>query len=232
MTPLELEAVPEFEEFGITAFTTTRQAGDFSLSSREPAGDVLARWLSLGHDRANRCERIVYSHQVHGTRVLAHGSGWSGLLRAGDADGHFAAASPTLMAVTLADCVPVFLAHPSGAAAMLHSGWKGTAARIALEGVARFESAGLGARDLIAHCGPSICGSCYEVGPDVYARLTGHIVEQPTKVDLRAEIAAQLREAGVRRITISESCTRCNNDRFYSHRCGDSGRQVGVIVSR
>jgi len=232
MTSREVESVPEFDEFGITAFTTTRQAGDFNPSSRDQAGDVLARWLGLDQDRGTPHERIVVAHQVHGTRVLVHRSGWNGLLRAGDADGHFAAGSPTLMAVTLADCVPIFLGHPSGAAAVLHSGWKGTAAGIALEGVARFASAGLAAHDVVAHCGPSICDRCYEVGPDVYERVTGRSVEHPTTVDLRARIAEQLRDAGVRRVTISGWCTRCNNDRFFSHRCGDSGRQVGVIVSR
>jgi hypothetical protein len=30
---------------------------------------------------------------------------------------------------------------------------------------------------------------------------------------------------------VSESCTRCNNDRFYSHRAGDAGRQVGVLIA-
>jgi len=35
----------------------------------------------------------------------------------------------------------------------------------------------------------------------------------------------------VRDISISDFCTRCDNDRFYSHRAGDAGRQLGVIVA-
>ncbi|MBL8983395.1 MAG: laccase domain-containing protein, partial [Gemmatimonadetes bacterium] len=30
---------------------------------------------------------------------------------------------------------------------------------------------------------------------------------------------------------ISRWCTRCDNARFYSHRCGDAGRQLGVIAA-
>jgi polyphenol oxidase len=36
---------------------------------------------------------------------------------------------------------------------------------------------------------------------------------------------------GVREITISERCTRCDNDRFFSHRAGDAGRQLGVMLA-
>ena len=38
-------------------------------------------------------------------------------------------------------------------------------------------------------------------------------------------------QAGVRDVSISPWCTRCDNDRFFSHRAGDAGRQLGVIVA-
>jgi copper oxidase (laccase) domain-containing protein len=81
------------------------------------------------------------------------------------------------------------------------------------------------------HLGPSICGRCYEVSPDAYAAVTGRTVNAPTAVDLRAAIADHARGAGVRQISTSGFCTRCDNDRFYSHRAGDAGRQLGVIVA-
>jgi copper oxidase (laccase) domain-containing protein len=31
-------------------------------------------------------------------------------------------------------------------------------------------------------------------------------------------------------VSISDRCTRCDNDRFYSHRAGDAGRQLGVLL--
>jgi polyphenol oxidase len=153
-------------------------------------------------------------------------------LRGEDADGHLSLERGTAMAVTVADCVPVFLAHPSGATAALHSGWRGTAGRITERAIELLCARGMAAGELHLHCGPAICGRCYEVSPDVYGQLTGRQVEASTTVDLRAVIADHARTLGVRRISISPLCTRCDNDRFYSHRAGDTGRQLGVIVAR
>jgi YfiH family protein len=136
------------------------------------------------------------------------------------------------MAVTVADCVPVFLAHPSGAAASLHSGWRGTAARITEAAIAQFDALGLLASDLRLHCGPAICGRCYEVSAEVAAQLTGRDPGRPTTVDLRSIIADHARSAGVREISLSPLCTKCDNDRFFSHRAGDEGRQLGVVFAQ
>lgn len=225
------EEVPDFADFGVRAFTTTRLAGSYAWHSAEPAAEVFARWEALGAElRAAGAPRLASAHQVHGARVLEYTAGWEGLLRAHDADGHFASARGTAMAVTIADCVPVFLAHPSGAAGIVHSGWRGTVARIVEQGIEAFERAGFKAADLRIHLGPAICGKCYEVSAEVYAELTGRTVEVPTPVDLRAIIADQARGKGVRQITMSAKCTRHDNALFYSHRAGDSGRQLGVIA--
>jgi hypothetical protein len=135
------------------------------------------------------------------------------------------------MAVSIADCVPVFIAHQSGAAALLHSGWRGTAGRIIERALDVFEDRGIPASELVVHLGPAICGACYEVSPDVFERLTGRSTDRPTTVDLRVLIADHARLRGARRISISASCTRCNNDRFYSHRAGDAGRQLAVLIA-
>ena len=228
----EVEVVPGFAELGAVAFTTTRQQGSFALQSSEPAATVFRRWGALAATLRPHARRLATSHQVHGDAVLLHSPGWAGWLRAPEGDGHLALEPGTAMTVTVADCVPVFLAHPRGAAAVVHSGWKGTEVAIAARAVSMFVDAGFAARELAVHCGPSICGRCYEVSPDVYARLTGVRLAAPAPVDLRALIAAQVAALGVRDVSISPWCTRCHNDRFYSHRCADDGRQLGVIVAR
>jgi YfiH family protein len=226
------EPAPGFAELGLVAFTTTRQAGSFGLVSDEPSAAVWGRWLALAASLAPRSDRLAFAHQVHGRTVVEHVPGWRGLLRASDADGHLDLRGATAMAVTLADCVPVFIGHPSGVAGIVHSGWKGTVARIVAAAIARFVDAGMPPRELVVHCGPAICGQCYLVGREVYGQLTGESVDTPTPVDLRALIAGDARRTGVTKVTVSDSCTRCDNDRFFSHRCGDAGRQLGVIVSR
>ncbi|HEX4935881.1 MAG TPA: polyphenol oxidase family protein, partial [Gemmatimonadaceae bacterium] len=194
----DLEPVPGFDALGVLAFTTTRARGDFALQSREPAADVFGRWQELLDMLGPHAARLAFAHQVHGDRLLLHEGGWTGWMRAPEADGHLALAPGTAMAVTVADCVPVFLAHPGGAVGVVHSGWRGTLANVTARAVDRLVVAGIPARELHAHCGPSICGDCYEVSPDVYGQLTGRTVPRPTPVDLRALIADDLRAAGVR----------------------------------
>jgi len=233
IAPDQVEVVDDFSPFGVRAFTTTRHVGSFGTASAEPVRDVIARWDAL---RATLAEsgvlRLATGAQVHGSRVQWHEPGWSGWLRGPAADGHATSTRGTAVAVSIADCVPVFVAHASGAIALLHSGWRGTAARIVDEGIAVLTREGLAASDLRMHLGPAICGRCYEVSPDVYAQLTGKSVAGPTCVDLRALIASRARELGVGDVSISASCTRCDNDRFFSHRAGDAGRQVAVLAAR
>lgn len=228
----EAETVDDFAAFGIRALTTTRANGSFGLATDESAAQVMSRWRTLREELEPGGARLASATQVHGARVVVHDSTWEGWLRVDAADGHVAADRGLALAVTVADCVPVFIAHPSGAVALLHSGWRGTAARIVERGIAALAQRGFSGSELRIHLGPSICGNCYEVGPDVFGQLTGSSSSGGSRcVDLRSLIADQARAAGVRHLTTSAYCTRCDNDRFYSHRCGDAGRQIAVIFA-
>jgi YfiH family protein len=227
----QAEEVPELADFGIRAFTTTRASGSFGVGTSEPVVDVMGRWDRLRDELRSGGARFATATQVHGTAVLVHHAGWDGWLRGDAADGHLSMSRGTALAVTVADCVPVFLAHASGAVALLHSGWRGTAARIVERGIEALAHRGVPPAELRLHTGPAICGKCYEVSAEVYAQLTGRDPGKPTTIDLRALIANHARALGVRHITTSPSCTRCDNDRFYSHRAGDAGRQLGVMIA-
>jgi polyphenol oxidase len=227
------EVIPDFESWGIRAFTTTRNAGTFSLSSTEPVNEVMARWTAVQHEIADTARRLASIRQVHGTRVLVHTGGWEGWLRSADeADGHIASEKGIALAVGIADCVPVFIAHPSGVVALVHSGWRGTAAGITAEALAALARNGLPPDELAIHLGPAICGRCYEVSAEVREQLTRHPANRAGHVDLRSLIAEHATEIGVQKITVSSFCTRCDNDRFFSHRAGDPGRQIAVIAAK
>lgn len=225
------EEIADLAALGFIAFTTTRDAGTFGTAGREAVGEVMGRWWSLVDGLREYSPRLATARQVHGNHVLVHRLTWEGWLRGDAADGLVATERGIALAITVADCVPVFIAHPSGACALLHAGWRGTAARILAQGVAELRKAGLAARDLRVHLGPSICGGCYEVGPDVYSQVTGRRAASNTCVDLRAVLAAQANDLGIHAVTISERCTRCDNDRFFSHRAGDGGRMLAVLVA-
>ena len=125
-----VEPIEDFLEFGIEAFTTTRDTGSFGTATDEPVAEVMGRWEGLHRYVSGTASRFATARQVHGKRVLSHASCWSGWLRGDAADGHLTMHRGIGLAVTVADCVPVFIAHPSGAAALLHAGWRGTAAGI------------------------------------------------------------------------------------------------------
>jgi polyphenol oxidase len=227
-----VESIDAFASFGVRAYVTTRHFGTLSNASTEPVSVIMDRWSRL-RTEILAARRFATAHQVHGTTVITHIPGWTGWLRGDAADGHIAAQRGTGLAVTVADCVPVFLAHPSGAVAAVHSGWRGTAAGILGVALAQLANLGYAAHDVRVYLGPAICGKCYEVSPDVHHQLTGQTPDRPTVVDLRALLASQARAAGVRatEILVSERCTRCDNDVYYSHRAGDAGRQVGAIIA-
>lgn len=225
------ETVPGLSAFGMRAFTTTRQTGSFGTSSDEAVRAVMGRWSRLRDELRSGGARLATATQVHGANVLIHQPGWSGWLRSDGADGHISIERGTALAVSVADCVPVFIAHPAGAIALLHSGWRGTAARIVERAIDALAFRGFPADELLVHAGPAICGACYEVSGDVYAELTGTNPGRPTTIDLRALIAEHANARGVKHITTSAWCTRCHNDRFFSHRAGDGGRQLGVMIS-
>ena len=227
-------ALEGFAPLGITAFVTTRAAGSFGLGAGAPEGEVeaAARWQSLQAQlAAAHVPHLTSARQVHETTVLTHDGAAlnAGLHRHEGADGHLLR-GPGALAVTIADCVPVLVAHPDGMVAAVHAGWRGVAGGILEVAVHAFARAGLAAADLRMHLGPAICGRCYEVGPDVFEKLTGWQTTRPRQVDLRALLAEQAKSLGVRHWSASPECTRCDNQLFYSHRAGDDGRQIAVIA--
>lgn len=233
----------------------TARGRDFGVTSSGRSSERPDAWQALASTLG--FDRVVVPRQVHGTEVIAvddsssRGAGHGtpvgatagtgvanpsrrGVLRvAGTADGLVGDRRGLLLAVTVADCVPVYAVEPgSGALGLFHAGWRGTAAGVAERGIERMEGAfGIRAPDLFVHLGPAICGACYEVGADVMTAFGRGGASG--RIDLRAELARRLRELGVAatRITTSRWCTRCRADQFHSHRGseGTAGRMAAYL---
>ena len=236
--------VPRFElqewreRFGLVAGITGR--GDepglgFDLAFRpgEAGQAPRARWEELRTAEPGFAG-FIRGGQVHGTRVEWHqqqGDGWTPLQ---ETDGHATALKGALLAVTVADCIPVYLVAPrSGAIALLHSGWRGTAGGILAQGVSRLrERANATASDIVMHCGAGICGECYEVGSEVLEAfgLRGD-GRGPWKLDLRERLVEQGEQLGIKEITTSAWCTAHHRPLFHSHRAsgGSDGRMAAFL---
>ena len=146
--------------------------------------------------------------------------------------------------VFTADCTPLLFHDPvTGAVGAAHAGWRGTAKGIGARVVeAMVENFGSKPEDIRAAIGPNI-GMChFETDADVPDamieafgdEMNAYIEKKGEKyfLDLKAINAHVLRRAGVRHIEISDACTMCEPDRFWSHRVtkGVRGSQGAVIV--
>lgn len=207
------------------------RAWDMALFGSSPAGSVLDRWEVLL--ASVPVHGAAHSRQVHGAAVRWHDSPSPGLRIAPPGDGHVTAAPGLLLAVSVADCVPILLVAPERrVVGAVHAGWRGAAAGI-LEATLSLlaERVDVEPRDLHIHMGPSICGRCYEVGPEVHAALGEPVPPAATAVDLPGNLARRALALGVpgEQVTRSSFCTRCGPVGLFSHRGGDAGRQVGFI---
>jgi len=146
-----------------------------------------------------------------------------------------------VLGIQTADCVPILLADRKGhAVGAIHAGWRGTASRIAQKTVERLvRDYGIPADDLIAVIGPHNAVCCYEVGEEVVEAMNdpATIFRKPewSKPHLNQAFAnqRQLIAAGIPedQIVISNLCTQCRSDLFYSYRRDGSraGRMLSVI---
>jgi YfiH family protein len=226
-------AVPRLEltdwakRYGLVAGITTRPLS-LGLWSDEPVGQVIGRWRAFRATFGARFPSIVLSHQVHGTDVHWHDGLPEGWLILDGIDGHATTDRGTLLTVTVADCIPVYLTMPQkGAVALLHAGWRGTADGILEQCVELLKWRGFAkSRDIVMHCGVGICGRCYEVGSEVAVQfgLSGTVL-----LDLRAILTQQARKLGIVEISVSPWCSAEERDRFYSHR-GSRGRDGRMVA--
>lgn len=175
--------------------------------------------------------RVLIGRQVHEAHIRRHDGPTEPSAYAEpapglpEADGHATDQPGLAPLVFVADCLPVALAGERGVA-MVHCGWRGMAAGIIKRGV---EEVGATA----AVVGPGIGPCCYEVGDEVLDAFAGlgKGVADGRMLDLREVARRLLAEARVEQVEISDLCTSCHTDLFFSHRRdkGRTGRQAGLV---
>jgi YfiH family protein len=227
---------------------TTRQ---LRLRPSTPADPQLQAWTQAAASLGAGLEEVMRIRQVHGrtVRVLRRGeTNAHDLAERPDADALIANEPGLVLAVQVADCVPMLMAdRRGGAVGAVHAGWRGTVAGIAARAVeAITQEFGTAASDLVVAIGPSIGACCYEVGDelrdafrsagateDQLARWFSRTATGSLRLDLWTVNHDQLVAAGVPadRVHIARLCTQTHAHLFESYRADGvaAGRMAALI---
>ena len=233
-SPIARFELDTWRTMGFRAGITGREGEvDLGLFADGRAGAVMENWLAFGSLQRPEFWSLAVARQVHGAVIEEHDEATRGWHITDGKDAHLTAAPGLLLTVTVADCIPVYLAHvESRTVALLHAGWRGTAAGVLETGVrALMRRAACQTSEIVMHCGVGICGECYEVGSEVVLGVTGRRTSGPQRLDLRGVLADRAAQIGIRDVTVSTWCSSHDMDRFFSHRRskGSDGRMLAYL---
>ena len=235
---------------------TTRKGGvsegflaSMNIGTRrgDERGNVLKNYEILGKAIGFDPKKSVHTKQTHTDIIrVADESLWGAGLYApelSDCDALVTNKAGTALVIFTADCTPILLYDPvTGAVGAAHAGWRGTASDIAGKTVrAMTEHFGCKPENMQAAIGPNIGKCCFETDKDVpkamYALLgeeaAPYITQKGEKfhLDLKGINAHLLRRAGILSVDISDHCTACDPELYWSHRKVGSNRgSQGAII--
>jgi len=179
----------------------------------------------------------LWLQQMHGTEVFA-ADGSAAPRRADAAVTH---RDDRVLAILVADCMPVLLASEDGAViGAAHAGWRGLAAGVLEATIAAMDA---DPRGLHAWLGPAIGPAHFEVGDEVRAQFlaadgraaAGFAANARGRwqCDLALLAKQRLGRAGVTHISAVERCTYADAANCYSYRRdGQTGRMAALIWRR
>ncbi|MFJ3958572.1 polyphenol oxidase family protein [Arthrobacter sp. NPDC090010] len=217
---------------GVRGAFTSAEAGNLAFHVGDDASGVRRNRAAV--HAALGLDAVQYMNQVHGKAVtLVEDITFE--TDAPTADGLLSRGVP--LAVMVADCVPVLLAgvaqDGSPVLAAVHAGRPGMALGIVPEAVSRMRE--LGATELAAWLGPSVCGRCYEVPGAMRDEIAGALPAAGSEtswgtpaLDIPAGVVSQLSAIGVPVLYRGE-CTMEHTSLFSHRRAPGEGRFAGII---
>jgi polyphenol oxidase len=212
----------------------TRNILKFKVFSEFPEVDCQFYGKGEEMDEVQK-NKIVKLEQVHGNRIIQINED-SDLQKIEKADGLITNLKNIYISVHVADCVPVlFFAPDIKMIGVCHSGWKGTLLNIAGIVVNKLKEKRADVKKIKCAIGPAICGNCYKVNVErveKFRKMFPDLDFQTDSLDLKYIVRRELEMGGVdpKNIDTSNFCTKCDHNRFYSHRQGDRNTpNVGII---
>ena len=210
--------------------------------------NVVKNYEILGGAVGFTPDQTVFTKQRHTdiVRVVTEAHCGEGLFRETEeiCDGQITDRPGVALVTFAADCTPILLYDPvRKAIGAVHAGWRGTALGIAAKAVdAMVQEFGCDPANIQAAIGPCIGKCCFETDWDVpQAMLDALGPKAVTAITQKGEKyyvdnkfcnALWLQRAGVGMLDISPDCTRCQPDRYWSHRAtnGERGSLAGIIM--
>ncbi|QQS37066.1 MAG: peptidoglycan editing factor PgeF [Ignavibacteriales bacterium] len=184
-----------------------------------------------------KTENVAYQHQVHENEVKTVSAGGF----CGDSDALITTKKGLGLAVSVADCTPVFIFDPvNEVIAAVHSGWRGTEKRITEKAIKKLiDEYNSKPEELLAYIGPSISQVNYEVGREVAEKFDKRYSMRNVDkylLDVSHINYDMLIDAGIKKNNIQQSglCSFEMKELFHSYRRDGklSGRSLGVIAMR
>ena len=215
-----------------SVFTTRRNGASLapfeSLNLAQHVGDDAESVATNRQLLAKITGPVQFMNQVHGDEVVE-------VKTLGDdptADALITTVPGIALALMVADCIPLLLSS-SGVVGAVHVGRRGLMNSVAIKAVEAMRA--LGAGQIHAQLGASICGRCYEVPQEMADEVT---VKHPAAssltnnltpaLDLPRALIADLVASGVT-YEASPICTLENNEYFSYRRHNITGRNAGVV---
>lgn len=222
---------------------TSQQEGNLALHVNDDPRRVAENRSRLEDSIGVRRFSLNFMNQVHSADVFtvrpAERASWLEP-PAPTCDGLIDPTGTQALAVMVADCLPVLFVAQSAKGhgtmtAATHAGRRGLLDGILTRTVEQLRA--LGAAKIEAVIGPSICGACYEVSPqmaeeseDLRAGIRSETRWGTAGLDLPASAGNELAQLGVA-VRQSGVCTLEDEKYFSYRRSSDAGRLAGLIWS-
>ncbi len=222
---------------------------NLGINRGDDPGALRENYALAGEIMGCGTDDFVVTTQVHGTEVRVASESDRQIIgaeRGFEADGLVTNIKGLPLMIYIADCVPVLLCDEAAQViAAVHCGWKSSVADILGVAVGKMQALGAHAEDIKAAIGASIgrcCFECDEDVPEAVSRYLGGDTEGlfdlksngKTHVDLRGANVRRLLQLGLKaeNIDVSEECTMCLPDKYWSHRATDGvrGSMAAAII--
>ncbi len=178
-------------------------------------------------------EKLVYMNQVHGNKVVIVDKDSPRLIE--DCDGIITKEKNLTLMVMVADCIPIlFFDKVEGVVAAVHAGRNSTFLKIAqITALKMINELNCLPENIEVILGPSIQKCCYEVNDEmvnIVKKSFGNHFTRGRLIDLQGINQKLLSDINVTNISISNICTKCSSEPFFSYRADKyCGRFAGLV---